>query len=75
MRWRSLLVAVSAVLASCGGKDRSAEEQANNADLLDEATVNAILGANLPPEEVEPLNALEANAASDNAADARNQPD
>lgn len=73
MRRRFLFLAMSGCLASCGGNNRSAEELANNADLLDEATVNAILGADLPPEELGTVNELDANEVSANAAEARDQ--
>jgi hypothetical protein len=68
MRWRIFLTAISLGLASCGGNDRSAEERANTADLLDEATVNAILGADVPLEGLTPANALDANSVSENAS-------
>lgn len=68
MRWRIFLTAASLGLASCGGNDRLAEERVNNADLLNEATVNAILGANIPPEQLAPSNGVDANAAGDDSS-------
>lgn len=68
MRWRILLAATSLGLASCGGNDRSAEERVHNADLLNEATVNAILGADIPPEALAPANGLDANAVTENTS-------
>ena len=67
MRWQVLLAAISVGLAGCGGNDRSAEEVAAEANLLDPATVNAILGADLPPEGLSPANDIDANAAENGA--------
>jgi hypothetical protein len=76
MRWRIILVAASLGLAGCGDKARSEESAAQNADLLDPATVNAILGADIAPDEPDPANSTDENAASDNvAASAANEAD
>lgn len=75
MRWRVLFAAVGLGLAGCNDSGRSADEVAAEANLLDPATVNAILGANIPPEELAPGNDLEANAVADNAAAEANQAD
>ena len=68
MRWCVFLAGISLGLASCGGNDPSAGQRANTADLLNEATVNAVLGADIPPEELAPANGLDANAVSGNAS-------
>jgi hypothetical protein len=76
MRWPVLLLAaVGVTLASCNGTGRSAEEAAAEANLLDPATVNAILGANIPSEELAPGNDLDANAVAENGSAEVNQSD
>ena len=70
MRRRIFLVAmVAGVLASCGDDRGSAESEATNATLLDDATVNALLGTNLPPEQPVPGNDT-GNEVVENEADA-----
>ena len=75
MRWRILFIAMGIGLAGCDGSGRSAEEAAAEANLLDPATVNAILGADIPPEEPAPGNDLEANSAAGNGSTEANQSD
>ncbi len=70
MRWPVLLTVACLGVASCGGSKRAEESQAAaNADLFDAATVNAILGADIPPEELLPANGADENAADENAAE------
>ena len=68
MRWHVLLVAAGLGLVGCGDDAPSEQSEAANAELLDPATVDAILGADIPPEEFEPANAADENAVADNAS-------
>lgn len=69
MRRQVLLVLVAFGLASCGGNRSSAESEATNATLLNDATVDALLGSNLPPEELPAANNAAENALLENGTD------
>jgi hypothetical protein len=63
-------------LASCGGNESSAETEATNATLLNQATVDAILGSDMPQEEqTPPANEAENATGDDEAAAPLNESD
>ena len=70
MRRQVLLIMVACGLAGCGGNESSAESEATNATLLNEATVNALLGSDIPVEELPTTGNAIQNALLDNETDA-----
>ena len=52
MRRQVLLVVVACGLAACGRNESSAESEATNSALLNEATVDALLGSSVAPEKL-----------------------
>jgi len=69
MRWLTLIALAGVGLAGCGSRQDSPVGNAEEASLLDEATVNAILGANIPPEDLPHANVTADNAVSENVSE------
>jgi hypothetical protein len=73
MRKIGIAVLLTVAVGGCNRGNEAEVSAATDANLLDEATVNAILGAGIPPEDLLGDNRADGNG-TDNAADeAENQ--